>query len=216
MSAARRASPKPIRAPERTNATAGARSTASRTCAPTGHDIAVGRRSAGEAVSCASPGLEQLFDTASLLVHQPLPAGRNGDRRQRQRTRISRRCVRSRQDSKSWSCRTSCSRRSVLSPPVSAGVRNPVDLVAAAGADVYRHALEAILGSGEVDALLVIYVSPLVSRPEEIEESVVRAAGSFETIPTAACFLGGDRAPGPLHGGDAASRPVPAFPGISR
>ena len=57
----------------------------------------------------------------------------------------------------------------------------------------------------------MIYVSPLVSRPEEIEESVVRAAASFETIPTAACFLGGDRPPGPLHGSDAAARPVPAF-----
>ena len=95
--------------------------------------------------------------------------------------------------------------------PRGAGVRNPVDLVAAAGADVYGHALEAILGSGEVDALLVIYVSPLVSRPEDIEDAVVRTAGSFATIPTAACFLGGDRPPGPLRGSDADRRPIPAF-----
>jgi acyl-CoA synthetase (NDP forming) len=42
--------------------------------------------------------------------------------------------------------------------PAEASVRNPVDLIAGAGADQYRATVPAILESGEVDSLLVIYV----------------------------------------------------------
>ena len=202
---------KPILALKSGRTLAGARGAASHTAALANPDVAVDElfRQAGVV---RVDTLEQLFDTASLLVHQPLPAGRrvaivsNGGG---PGILAADACIAAGLEVPELSDELQSTVRALALP--GAGVRNPVDLVAAAGADVYRQALEAILGSGQVDALLVIYVSPLVSRPEEIEKSVVRAAASFESIPTAACFLGGDRPPGPLHGGDAAARPVPAF-----
>ena len=72
---------------------------------------------------------------------------------------------------------------------------------------------QAILGSGEVDALLVIYVSPLVSRPEDIEEAVVRAAARSKAMPTAACFLGAR--PRPRTAARRRCRPIRPVPAFS-
>ena len=163
---------KPILALKSGRTLAGARGAASHTAALANPDVAVDElfRQAGVV---RVDTLEQLFDTASLLVHQPLPAGR------RRVAIVSNgggpgilaadACIAAGLEVPELSDELQSTVRAVA--PSGAGVRNPVDLVAAAGADVYREALEAILGSGEVDALLVIYVSPLVSRPEEIEES---------------------------------------------
>jgi acyl-CoA synthetase (NDP forming) len=202
---------KPILALKSGRTVAGARGAASHTAALANPDVAVDElfRQAGVV---RVDTLEQLFDTASLFVHQPLPNGRrvaivsNGGG---PGILAADACIAAGLEIPELSSELQSTIRA-LAPP-GAGVRNPVDLVAAAGADVYERALHAILGSGEVDALLVIYVAPLVSRPEDIEQAVVRAAASFEAVPTAACFLGGDRTPGPLHGGDATIRPVPAF-----
>ena len=202
---------KPILALKSGRTPAGARGAASHTAALANPDVAVDElfRQAGVV---RVDTLEQLFDTASLLVHQPLPAGRrvaivsNGGG---PGILAADACIAAGLEVPELSDELQSTVRALA--PHGAGVRNPVDLVAAAGADVYRQGLEAILASGQVDALLVMYVSPLVSRPEEIEKSIVRAAASFESIPTAACFLGSDRPPGPLHGGDGAARPVPAF-----
>jgi acetyl coenzyme A synthetase (ADP forming)-like protein len=202
---------KPILALKSGRTLAGARGAASHTAALANPDVAVDElfRQAGVV---RVDTLEQLFDTANLFVHQPLPAGRrvaivsNGGG---PGILAADACIAAGLEVPELSDVLQAAIRALA--PRGAGVRNPVDLVAAAGADVYRQALEAILGSGEVDALLVIYVSPLISRPEDIEQSVVRAAQLFDTIPTAACFLGADRPPGPLRGGDAASRPVPAL-----
>ena len=78
---------------------------------------------------------------------------------------------------------------------------NPVDLIAAAGADVYEHALpgDARVRRGRRVAR-DLRVARSSSRPEDIEVAVVRAAVVVRSTPTAACFLGGDRRPGPLRG----------------
>ena len=152
---------------------AGARGAASHTAALANPDVAVDElfRQAGVV---RVDTLEQLFDTASLFVHQPLPSGRrvaivsNGGG---PGILAADACIAAGLEVPELSDELQSTIRALA--PRGAGVRNPVDLVAAAGADVYGHALEAILGSGEVDALLVIYVSPLVSRPEDIEDAVV-------------------------------------------
>ncbi len=92
--------------------------------------------------------------------------------------------------------------------PHGAGVRNPVDLVASADAANYAGALSALLDSGEVDSLVVLYVSPLVSRPQDIERAVIETAAHDGAIPTIACFLGDGVQRGPLRA-DGATRAIP-------
>ena len=54
------------------------------------------------------------------------------------------------------------------------GVRNPVDLIANNGRArrVRGQAAGLLVDSGEIDALLVIYVAPYVTRAEDIEQAV--------------------------------------------
>jgi acetyl coenzyme A synthetase (ADP forming)-like protein len=201
---------KPIVALKSGRTLAGARGAASHTAALANPDTAVDElfRQAGVV---RVDTLDELFDTAALFVHQPLPRGRrvaivsNGGG---PGILAADACIAAGLDVPELSDGLQSMLRSVT--PRGAGVRNPVDLVASAGADVYDAALRAILGSGEIDALLVLYVSPLVSDPEEIERAIVRAADAADAIPVAACFLGGAPSVGPRRG-DGGGRPVPAF-----
>jgi acetyl coenzyme A synthetase (ADP forming)-like protein len=190
---------KPIVALKSGRTQAGARGTASHTAALANPDVAVDElfRQAGVV---RVDTLEQLFDSASLLVRQPLPRGRrvavvsNGggpgilaaDAGIAAGLEVP---------------ELSESLQSILRAlaPAGAAVGNPVDLVASAGAESYERALDALLESGEIDGLIVIYVSPLVSRPEDVERAVVRAASRADETPTIACFLGGGRPSGPLR-----------------
>ena len=88
----------------------------------------------------------------------------------------------------------------------SGGVQNPVDLIAAAGADVFERAVGLLLASGEIDALIAIYVAPYVTHAPEIEAAVVRATAATPDIPVAACLLGLDDPPSVL--------PVPGRRGV--
>jgi acetate---CoA ligase (ADP-forming) len=202
---------KPIVAVKSGRTPAGARGTASHTAALATPDVAVDElfRQAGVV---RVDTLEQLFETAAMLTHQPLPLGprvaivSNGGGPGILAADAG---VAAGLEIPELSDDLQAQLRS-LAPP-GAGVRNPVDLVASATAETYEQALRALLHSDETDALLVIYVSPLVSRPEEIERAVVRAANTVTAKPVVACFLGGDGARGPLRG-DGDARPVPTFP----
>ncbi len=78
--------------------------------------------------------------------------------------------------------------------PGAASVRNPIDLIAAAGPDAYRRAIEAVLTSGEYDALVVLYTDVGLARIAEVEGAVAagvtaaRAAGATDA-PVLACVL---------------------------
>jgi len=204
---------KPIVALKSGRTPAGARGAASHTAALANSDVAVDElfRQAGV---IRVDTLEQLFDTASLLVHQPLPAGNrvavvsNGGGPGILAVDA---CVAAGLQVPALSEPLQCALSAVA--PAGAAVANPVDLVASAGADVYERAVSTLLESGEVDALVVIYVSPLVSRPEDVRRAVLRAASRSDAIPTIACFLGSGEAPRPLRD-DAIERAVPtvAYP----
>jgi len=66
--------------------------------------------------------------------------------------------------------------------PATASIGNPVDMVASAGPDAYRAAIEAVLASDDVDALLVIFTPVDPTRSDEIlsaiEDAVVHARAS--------------------------------------
>ncbi len=96
--------------------------------------------------------------------------------------------------------------------PAEAGVRNPVDMVASASAGQYREVIETVMGSGEVDAVIVIFTPPLVTRADDVADAVVAAvdgaAEAGRAVPLVAAFLGAERA---RHRLQHAVRPVPCF-----
>ena len=140
--------------------------------------------------------IEELFDVAELCAHQPLPAG----------PRVA---VVGNAGGPGVLAADACAGRGLevpeLSPglhdamrtllPGAASVGNPVDLAAGATAQSYYDALTTVLGSGEVDAAVVIFTPPLVTRALDVAESVraaVEALASTGHEPTVvASFLGG-------------------------
>jgi acetyl coenzyme A synthetase (ADP forming)-like protein len=60
--------------------------------------------------------------------------------------------------------------------PRNGGVANPIDLGAEANAPMFEQVLELLLASGEIDAVVVNFTPPLVTRrTDEVAEAVVRA-----------------------------------------
>ena len=60
--------------------------------------------------------------------------------------------------------------RTILPP--TAAVTNPVDMVASAGPEQYRACLEALCDEPELDALLIIFIPPLVTPSAEVAQVV--------------------------------------------
>ena len=150
--------------------------------------------------------LAELFDAAMLLAHQPVPGGR----------RIA---VVSNGGGPGIVAADACVAAGLEIPELSAelqgalrelapagGVRNPVDLIAAASADVFERATRLLLTSGEIDALLAIYVAPYVTHAPDIEAAIARAAAATTDVPVAASLLGLDDPPSVLS--------VPGRPGV--
>lgn len=73
--------------------------------------------------------------------------------------------------------------------PPEASLRNPVDLIASAGAEEYRKAVEAVLADENVDAAIVIYVPPVVTHEVDIARAIWEAAKTSKK-PLLCNFLG--------------------------
>ena len=73
--------------------------------------------------------------------------------------------------------------------PAEASLRNPVDLIASADAARYRKALRAIVRDPEVDALLVLFVSPIMIDAVAVAEAIVSETKG-KGKPTLACVMG--------------------------
>ncbi|HLI16530.1 MAG TPA: GNAT family N-acetyltransferase [Acidimicrobiales bacterium] len=157
--------------------------------------------------------VEELFDVASLLAHQPVPAG--------ERVAIitnaggpgvlaADACVRSGLSVPALSDELQALVRQAA--PAAASVRNPIDLVASASADAFGRALELVLASGEADAAVVIFTPPLTTEAVDVAAAIaaaVDAAGARGIDrPVLATLFG-------THAGRSilanARRPVPTF-----
>ncbi len=89
----------------------------------------------------------------------------------------------------------------ILSPETQARLRsrfpphyvtkNPVDLTGDGSPDDYRHALETVLGSGEVDILLVIALIQTPRLDLSVADLIVEAARKHG-VPTVAMSFGGE------------------------
>jgi acetyl coenzyme A synthetase (ADP forming)-like protein len=134
--------------------------------------------------------LEEMFDVAALLSHQPLPAG--------PRVAIvtnaggpgilaADACEGHGLELAALSDATREGLRACL--PASASVQNPVDMLAAATPDDYRRTLDAVLRDDGVDTVIVIFIPPLVTATEAVASAIQAAARSSgkPVIPVMMC-----------------------------
>ena len=141
--------------------------------------------------------LEELFDVAALLVNQPLPKGK----------RVG---IITNAGGPGILCADTCEARGLEVPLLTeatreklrsflapgAGVGNPVDMIASAGAEQYERTIEAVAADENVDALIVCFTPPLVTRAEDVGRAAVNAiekCGIDKPILTV--FLQADAAP---------------------
>jgi acetyl coenzyme A synthetase (ADP forming)-like protein len=201
---------KPIVAVKSGRTTTGVRAASSHTAALGSGDAAVDAlfRQAGV---IRVDTLDQLFDTAQVLVHQPLPAGRrlgiisNGGG---PAILAADACEAAGLDVPEMAPETQARLREFVSADASVG--NPLDLVASADADVFARALALLLSGDEVDAVLVIFVPPLVTRADDVARAIVRTTAEA-TKTVVACFLGHHGVPEALRGSGRDTRTVPSF-----
>ncbi len=157
--------------------------------------------------------VEELFETASLLATQPLPAS-------------NRVAIVSNAGGPGVLATDACASRGLelarLSPettrrlrsalPSEASVTNPVDMIAAADSDTIGACLDAVLADPEVDAVLTLYVPPITADTEAVARAVVRAATCATSKPVAACFMGAHGVPAARHALERGGVPAYAFP----
>jgi acetate---CoA ligase (ADP-forming) len=195
---------KPIIAVKSGRSQAGARATSSHTGALlAASDLTVDAlfRQAGV---IRTDTLEELFDVASLLAHQPPPQGR----------RIG---VITNGGGPGILCADTCEAEGLEVPvlnetsqaklrallPAEAAVSNPVDMIASATPDQYREAIRIVAGDPAIDALVVIFVPPLVTQPEDVAREIIEAARSLHAAkPLVTVFMSARGVPEALRSAD--------------
>ena len=157
--------------------------------------------------------LEELFDVASLLVNQPLPRGK----------RVG---IITNAGGPGILCADACEARGLEVPLLGeesqkqlrdfllpgASAANPVDMIASAPAEHYRKATEIVAADPNVDALIVIFTPPLVTRAEDVAREIVHAATPIDNgKPILTVFLSAKSAPSEFRSSEVRI-PCYAFP----
>jgi acyl-CoA synthetase (NDP forming) len=95
--------------------------------------------------------------------------------------------------------------------PPEASVRNPVDMIASANAPSYERSLRLLVEDRNVDAVIVIFVPPLVTGAQDVARAILAgAAGSKK--PVLSCFMGSHGVPESLRSLQEGHIPSFAFP----
>jgi len=166
---------KPIVAMKAGRTTTGARAASSHTAALAGSEAAVDALF-DQAGVLRVDTLEDLLDVTGLLATQPLPRGRNV-------------AVLTNAGGLGILCADACDAAGLTLPPLAdatleglrailpaeASVDNPVDMLGSAVGSTYEQALPFVLADPGVDAVIVLFVPPVVAGADEIAESVARA-----------------------------------------
>ena len=124
--------------------------------------------------------LEELFDAATLIAHQPLPVGKrvviltNGGG---PGILTADACSAKGLEVPILSKNTADSLRSVLRSDAS--VANPIDMTAQATTEQYRQALKILAKDKDIDILIVIFIPPVLTRPEEVAAVIREIAPEF-------------------------------------
>jgi acetyl coenzyme A synthetase (ADP forming)-like protein len=186
---------KPIVVVKAGRSSAGARAASSHTGALASTDAVAGAlfRQAG---IIRTDTLEELFDVANLLAHQPVPAGR--------RVAVltnaggpgilaADACEAHGLELPMLTDQTVTELRSFL--PATASVANPVDMIASATAEDYLRATRALLADERVDSLIVIYIPPVLTDMEGVAAAIVEGAKQSGGKPVLANFMSAKGAP---------------------
>ncbi|HEY6709359.1 MAG TPA: GNAT family N-acetyltransferase, partial [Actinomycetota bacterium] len=175
---------KPVLAVKSGRSAAGARATSSHTGALlAASDITVDALF-HQAGVIRTDTLGELFAVASLLANQPIPAGR----------RVG---IVTNAGGPGIMCADACEAGGLevvqLSPrlqasladglPAEAAVANPVDMLASAPASQYRRTVELVATSGEVDAVIAIFIPPLPADTAAVARAVRDAAATAGPVP---------------------------------
>jgi len=87
--------------------------------------------------------------------------------------------------------------------PAEGSVSNPVDMIASATAEDYGKAIRIVAADQNVDALVVIFTPPLVTRAEDVARTIVDATrGSASGKPVVTVFLSARGVPDELKTAD--------------
>lgn len=184
---------KPILAVKSGRSKAGSRAAGSHTAAMAGSDVGASAlfRQAGV---IRTDTLEEMFEAASFLAHQPLPKG----------NRVG---IITNAGGLGILCADACESENLTLPelqeatraklkeflPPTAGLNNPVDMIASAGAEQYRRAVPLLLDDPNIDAVIVFYIAAGAAAMDAISAAVLEgraAAATGRTKPLLACFMG--------------------------
>ena len=198
---------KPIVAVKAGRSVSGARAASSHTGALAGSDKVVDALFEQAGV-IRTETLEEMFDVAALLAHQPIPKGK--------RVAIltnaggpgilaADACEADGLELPVLSEATRAELRRFLPP--AASVTNPVDMLASAPAEHFARALAIILTDENVDSVLTIFIPPLVTEPDAVAAAIASAAPEANGKPILGIFMRAEGAPAAL-----ASIPSYAFP----
>src|SRR5207245_8951791 len=97
--------------------------------------------------------------------------------------------------------------------PAQAGLANPVDMIASATPEQYARTIEAVGSDANIDAVVVIYIPPLVTDPTEIAQAIARGAGTVPAQkPLLTVFMSSQGVPAALNAGPRRALPTYIFP----
>jgi len=201
---------KPIIAVKSGRSTAGARATSSHTGALiAASDVTVEALFRQTGV-VRTDTLAELFDVAALLANQPVPAGR----------RVA---IVTNAGGPGIMCADACEAAGLEVSPLAddlqqrlrsflaaeASAANPVDMIASAGADEYRRTIVEVAGSEDVDAIIVIFIRPIVTRTEDVARAIREAVDTLpRDVPLLAVFMSAHGVPAELRG---VGRQIPSY-----
>jgi len=204
---------KPIIAVKSGRSPAGARATSSHTGALlAASDITVDALFRHSGV-IRTDTLEEMFDVAALIGSQPPPKGRGvGILTNAGGPGIlcADACVAEQLEIPVLTESTQAELRALLAAEASVG--NPVDMIASASPDQYRIAMDIMGHDENIDALVVIFIPPLVTRPEDAARAIVEGArGLGRAKPVLTVFMQSRGVPEELRAPDVRV-PSYAFP----
>ncbi|MEZ5317030.1 MAG: acetate--CoA ligase family protein [Vicinamibacterales bacterium] len=195
---------KPIVAVKAGRSPEGARAASSHTGALASSDVVVGALLEQAGVIRVTT-IEEMFDTAHVLATQTVPRGRRvGILTNAGGPAIlaADACVAEGLRVPKLAAATTAALRDLLPPAASVG--NPVDMIASATAEQYERALRLMLDDPNIDSVIVIFIPPLVTRPDAVAAAVRRAVKGHEDRAVLAVFMSSHTA------GDALA-PIPVF-----
>ncbi|MCX6003294.1 MAG: GNAT family N-acetyltransferase, partial [Chloroflexi bacterium] len=173
---------KPIIVVKSGRTAAGARAAASHTGAMASTEVATEALFTQAGITRVDT-LEELFDTANLFAHQPIPKGRkvailtNGGG---PGILTADACADRGLEITMLSEKTKLGLKSFLPPQAS--VNNPVDMTAESGGPEYHRALRLLAQDENIDIAIAILVSPVATRTEDVAKAIRDISPEFHQM----------------------------------